>query len=440
MNGSQTQQPSDTSPVFAVMAMMGMFALVLAVLLANRTGVERVETSGAADDNAAVEAAPTEVAAAAFTLYNSGVVNRGANIFSTTCSACHGMNAQGIQGLGKNMLTSEFIANSTDAELITFIAVGREAFDPMNTTGVAMPARGGNPTLTDDDLYATVAYIRTLRDPMLITDDPVTPQFGQNVAQQPTTAQAAPTTAPTSGNPTAIPTQGTWQPPVLPNLSALAPTSQAATPTLVPTAAATQQAAAPERTFDVVSTYNVSCAGCHAVGGEGVPGLAASLAESTLMPDDAALADFLTNGSPTGILHGTGVRFAELDADETAAMIAYMRSLPAVAGAGAAATPADTPEAAPESASDAATVTVDVAPVYNTSCAGCHAVGGEGVPGLAASLAESTLMPDDAALADFLTNGSPTGILHGRGVRFAELDADETTAMIAYMRALPAVR
>ena len=60
------------------------------------------------------------------------------------------------------MTTSEFIAGKTDADLITFIKTGRDPSDSLNTTGVAMPPKGGNPALSDDDLNDIVAFIRTI--------------------------------------------------------------------------------------------------------------------------------------------------------------------------------------------------------------------------------------------------------------------------------------
>ena len=43
------------------------------------------------------------------------------------------------------------------------IQVGRPAGDPLNDTGVDMPPRGGNPSLSDEDLAHIVAYLRTLQ-------------------------------------------------------------------------------------------------------------------------------------------------------------------------------------------------------------------------------------------------------------------------------------
>jgi mono/diheme cytochrome c family protein len=87
---------------------------------------------------------------------------RGEEIFNSTCIACHGVGGVGIDGLGKDLTTSTFIAGLTDDELVAFLVVGRPESDPLNTTGMEMPARGGNTSLTDDDLRAVVAYLRDL--------------------------------------------------------------------------------------------------------------------------------------------------------------------------------------------------------------------------------------------------------------------------------------
>ena len=84
--------------------------------------------------------------------------------FERACSVCHGPTGEGVPGLGKDMTTSQFIAGKTDHELVEFIKTGRNPSDPLNTTGVAMPPKGGNPGLTDQDLYDIVAYIRVLQE------------------------------------------------------------------------------------------------------------------------------------------------------------------------------------------------------------------------------------------------------------------------------------
>jgi len=92
----------------------------------------------------------------------AGNAAKGADVYAGACIFCHGADAKGLPGLGKDMTTSEFIKGLPDAELIAFIKTGRPASDPANTTGVDMPPKGGNPALTDQDLADVVAYIRTL--------------------------------------------------------------------------------------------------------------------------------------------------------------------------------------------------------------------------------------------------------------------------------------
>jgi hypothetical protein len=55
------------------------------------------------------------------------------------------------------------VRTDTDEELVEFIKLGRQPDHPDNTTGVAMPPKGGNPAISDADLYDIVAWIRTLQ-------------------------------------------------------------------------------------------------------------------------------------------------------------------------------------------------------------------------------------------------------------------------------------
>ncbi len=88
----------------------------------------------------------------------------GKALYMRTCVACHGPDAKGMPGLGKDMTTSAFVAESTDAELVEFIVRGRAVDDPLNTTGVPMPPNGANPTLTEADLQLVVEFIRSLSE------------------------------------------------------------------------------------------------------------------------------------------------------------------------------------------------------------------------------------------------------------------------------------
>lgn len=95
--------------------------------------------------------------------YDPALVAQGETLFAL-CAACHGPDARGLPNLGKDLVTSEFVAGLTDEALLEFIKVGRPLWDPNNTTGIDMPGKGGNPALTDEEILAIIAYIRTLPD------------------------------------------------------------------------------------------------------------------------------------------------------------------------------------------------------------------------------------------------------------------------------------
>ncbi|MGI9666692.1 MAG: c-type cytochrome [Acidimicrobiia bacterium] len=84
----------------------------------------------------------------------------GASVYSGTCATCHGTDLGGIEGLGRELAPSEFVAERTENQLAEFISIGRPADDPANETGVDMPPRGGNPSLSDQDLRDVSAYLK----------------------------------------------------------------------------------------------------------------------------------------------------------------------------------------------------------------------------------------------------------------------------------------
>ena len=90
-------------------------------------------------------------------------VKRGKTLYAESCTACHAASGLGVKGIGKDLVHSPFIAESDDATLLEFMRVGRAADHPLNTTGVAMPPKGGNPTLTQDNLSDLVTYMRSIK-------------------------------------------------------------------------------------------------------------------------------------------------------------------------------------------------------------------------------------------------------------------------------------
>lgn len=89
---------------------------------------------------------------------------RGEQLYRANCAACHGLDLGGIASVGKSLRNSAFIAAQSDEALHDFIVTGRPIWDAANTTGVEMPAYGGNPLLSDAEIGQIIAYIRSEGD------------------------------------------------------------------------------------------------------------------------------------------------------------------------------------------------------------------------------------------------------------------------------------
>jgi disulfide bond formation protein DsbB len=89
-----------------------------------------------------------------------GDPTRGASLYGANCATCHGANLEGGIGAVLNPIDKlPGVTNSLDpAFLIQIITNGRQpqAGDPKS---IMMPAKGGNPNLTDQDIKDLAAYI-----------------------------------------------------------------------------------------------------------------------------------------------------------------------------------------------------------------------------------------------------------------------------------------
>lgn len=140
--------------------------LILAALLAAPLAMAACGPKQGGDDDmpaAGEEADEGEEADDADDAAAVGDAAHGAEVYAGTCSSCHGPDAKGLEGLGKDLHNNAFVAERSDQEMLDFLKVGRPATDPLNTTGVDMPPKGGNPALQDQDLLDVVAYVRTLK-------------------------------------------------------------------------------------------------------------------------------------------------------------------------------------------------------------------------------------------------------------------------------------
>ena len=116
---------------------------------------------GGGDSSASADADQPAEEAAQVSL---GDAETGKEQYDMICVACHGPGGEGIEGLGKPFTTSTFLREKSDEEMVEVIMVGRPAGDPLNTTGVDMPPKGGNPALTDEQIVDIIAYVRTLQE------------------------------------------------------------------------------------------------------------------------------------------------------------------------------------------------------------------------------------------------------------------------------------
>ncbi len=301
---THSQNTSQNTTEGALLPIIILFGGILLLLIGMFALRPQTAPSAPPDQSENVAAVPTEapqlILATAtpqtVAVLDPDMVSKGSNLYQATCAACHGFNAMGISGLGKTLIGSEYVNGIGDDELLAFLNVGRQAFDPLNTTGVMMPPKGGNPTLTDDDLRAVIAYIRSLN-----TDEGGTPA----VVSNPTPAEPA-TPAPTIE----------FKPLDLSGLEAGAGGQESS-------------GGSAFGTLPGQGNYVQSCAGCHGTDGAGVPMLAKPLAESELLKqrDGIALLAFLTDPSPVVGSHPYRGGYPELSDQELQDIITYLYTL-----------------------------------------------------------------------------------------------------------------
>ncbi len=312
------QRPEPSLPAAPLLILFGAVVLLLLALLPPRLPTRETRVAAA---TATAQAAPPQIVGeptappptpAASAALDPQMVAAGDQIYHSICMACHGFNARGIAGLGKTLIGSDYVNSLTDEELLAFLQVGRAVTDPLNTTGVAMPARGGNPNLTDDDLRSVIAYIRSLNPPQMAG--------GQAVAAAPT---VTPIPSATPSGPLPTPTE--FKPPSLGEAAvALLPTPRG------------DRLAGPDPFFtNAEVAYRRACSGCHGDDGQPVPFLATQpISASPLVQarDGFGLFSFLTRAQPPvspleGYNHPYRGGYPPLTDEQIRSIIVYLYSL-----------------------------------------------------------------------------------------------------------------
>lgn len=394
---------------------------------------------------------------------------RGQQLYAMACVACHGAEGRGVERLGKDLTHSRFARGMSNEQLVQFVITGRGIDDPLNTTKVPMPPRGGRADFSDQNLADVVTYVRGLADPRRVPAGPLPTVEVVLATPAPEPAEAARTT---------------------PSAPALAPA--------VPTANVTSASSVSPEAVARGKRAFVSCMACHGKDGKGVKNMGKDLVASPFVGGlgDAALVDFIKKGrGPTDPGNTTHVAMPPkggnpaLKDDQIRDIVAYIRSLRgapvAAVAAAAAATPAVGPPSAVTSAvgsttptntaaaaavtaaptspaaagtsASSATTARPAAPVVATvadasrgkkafiSCMACHGKDARGVKNLGKDLVTSPFVSGqtDDSLLDFIKKGRmPTD--PGNTTKVAmppkggnpALKDDQIRDIIAYLRSL----
>nr|MBN1229286.1 c-type cytochrome [Anaerolineae bacterium] len=96
------------------------------------------------------------------------MIAEGAQLYTIACKACHGVDALGSP-MAPALNSQQSLAETPDAAIYQIIAQG--------VPGTLMPAWGGR--LSDNDLNAIVAYLRSLEAAAPLINQPSTPAPGQ---------------------------------------------------------------------------------------------------------------------------------------------------------------------------------------------------------------------------------------------------------------------
>jgi disulfide bond formation protein DsbB len=247
-------------------------------------------------------------------------VAAGERTFQSVCAACHGFNAQGVNGLGPSMIGNTFINAQSNEDLLAFVIVGRPSDHPDNTSGIAMPARGGNPTVTDENLMDVIQYIRSLNPGVVV---PVSSAGGTDDMSTAATPEQPSEVATEVAEPVEPAEEIVFAPIDLTGI----------------TSARDDEESEEEDPFFSKSerTYAVSCSGCHGPQGEGVAMFGPALAGSPLLSErnGIGLLEMLTLAQPpadpaAGFVHPYRGGYPALTDEEIMGLLGYLYTLPGV--------------------------------------------------------------------------------------------------------------
>ena len=86
----------------------------------------------------------------------------GRRLDMSTCMGCHGADGEGIGGVAPALRGSRFVTEASLEQVLAVIRDGRQPDDPASVMNALMPARGGNPFLSETDVADIAAHVRAM--------------------------------------------------------------------------------------------------------------------------------------------------------------------------------------------------------------------------------------------------------------------------------------
>ncbi len=160
LNGQPAMEDEEGNPIHMPLLRVGGLVLVVLAVFAALFILGSEATAAATGTSGTITMA--EVTPGPFVAADTELIARGDGLYHSTCAGCHGVAGVGVPNLGSPLAGSAFLAEKTDGEILAFVREGREHTDPANTSGQIMPPSGGRPDLSDEEMLAAIAYLRSL--------------------------------------------------------------------------------------------------------------------------------------------------------------------------------------------------------------------------------------------------------------------------------------
>ncbi|CAB3632079.1 Cytochrome c6 [Achromobacter pulmonis] len=253
MSNEQEHIEEHSSPIKTpkqlIVTVILAFVVPIAIIILLVNMVASGAKVGAGSDTLSSEAVTKRIApVAGFELVDANapkVFKTGEQVFAAVCTACHTAGVAGAPKVGDNAAWAPFIQSGFDT-MLNVALHGKGG----------MPAKGGNPTLSDYEVARAVVYMANKSGGSL--PEPAAP--AEDGAQK--EAEAAPAAA----APVAAAAPAAAAPAAAPAAAAAAPATAAAAPAAAP---APQQTAAVNPAGEKL--YKSVCFACHATGVANAP-------------------------------------------------------------------------------------------------------------------------------------------------------------------------